>query len=44
MFWKLIRWGGTIAIIAIIALAVVSNSKNSPASHQTQGEAGIKLN
>jgi len=44
MFWKLVRWGGTIAVLLMILVAAMSVTKNQSTSHQTQGEVGIKLN
>ena len=45
-YWKIVRWGGTTAVILVLAFAVlVSNSgpNSSPAS-KSRGEQGLRIN
>lgn len=47
MFWKIIRWGGTAIVIAILLLAAIlgtSENQLSPTPTQTQPEAKKDFN
>ena len=44
-FWKIVRWGGTALVIAMLALAAVS-SQSGQGQHSSgprSGEAGLRL-
>lgn len=40
MFWKIIRWGGTIFLIALVALAVLTEGGGS--SSQSEAQSGYQ--
>ncbi len=44
MYWKIVRWGGTIAILAMIGFAVLASSSDPSQNHPSSENQGIRLN
>jgi hypothetical protein len=45
MYWMLIRWGGSLAVIIIVgAMLILANDASNKPSNSNGGEQGLRIN